>query len=132
MEPVSHPEWASPLVVGEHAREFLPALPKNPTKEALSSLSRDHGMLSLLERHPLSRVELSGRLPQSWNGQYDRLSRDLTVDAFRSPTTQIHSTAPISVSRQFRDCCRFEDSPADKDPEGYDMVEAILRLVGKK
>ena len=27
---------------------------------------------------------------------------------------------------------RFEDSLADKDPEGYDMVEAILRLVGKK
>jgi hypothetical protein len=27
---------------------------------------------------------------------------------------------------------RFEDSFADKDPEGYHMVEAILRLVGKK
>lgn len=27
---------------------------------------------------------------------------------------------------------RFEDSPADKDPEGYDMVEAVLRTVGRK
>ena len=27
---------------------------------------------------------------------------------------------------------RFEDSFADKDPEGYHVVEAILRLVGKK
>lgn len=27
---------------------------------------------------------------------------------------------------------RFEDSFADKDPEGYDMVEKILRLVGRK
>jgi hypothetical protein len=27
---------------------------------------------------------------------------------------------------------RFEDSFADKDPEGYHMVESILRLVGKK
>ena len=193
MESVSRPEWASPLVVGKHAREFLSALPKNPTKEALSSLSRDHGMLSLLERHPLSRVELSGRLPQSWNGQYDRLSRDLTVDAFRSPETYGKEFVPGklgSVSEAGRNLAeamqrslyhelghhvleiagpdaqyqverllrsgravptslrarkrgveyfsetlaayRFEDSLADKDPEGYDMVEAILRLVGKK
>jgi len=27
---------------------------------------------------------------------------------------------------------RFEDSFADRDPEGYHMVEAILRLAGKK
>ncbi len=27
---------------------------------------------------------------------------------------------------------RFEDSFADKDPEGYHMAEAILRLVGEK
>jgi len=27
---------------------------------------------------------------------------------------------------------RFEDSLADKDPPGYDMVEAILRMVWKK
>ena len=27
---------------------------------------------------------------------------------------------------------RFEDGLADKDPEGYDMVEAILRMVWKK
>lgn len=27
---------------------------------------------------------------------------------------------------------RFEDSFADKDPEGYHMIEAILRLAGKK
>ncbi len=27
---------------------------------------------------------------------------------------------------------RFEDGLADTDPEGYDMVEAILRMVGKK
>jgi hypothetical protein len=26
---------------------------------------------------------------------------------------------------------RFEDSFADKDPEGYDMVEKILRLVAR-
>ena len=27
---------------------------------------------------------------------------------------------------------RFEDGLADKDPEGYDMVEAILRMVFRK
>ena len=27
---------------------------------------------------------------------------------------------------------RFEDGLADKDPEGYDMVEAILRMVLRK
>jgi hypothetical protein len=27
---------------------------------------------------------------------------------------------------------RFEDGLADKDPEGYDMVEAILRVVLKR
>lgn len=27
---------------------------------------------------------------------------------------------------------RFEDGLADKDPQGYDMVEAILRMVCKK
>src|ERR1035441_6986785 len=27
---------------------------------------------------------------------------------------------------------RFEDGLADKDPQGYDMVEAILRMVWKK
>src|SRR6266404_4357558 len=27
---------------------------------------------------------------------------------------------------------RFEDALADKDPEGYDMVEAILRMIGRK
>ena len=27
---------------------------------------------------------------------------------------------------------RFEDCFADKDPEGYHMVEAVLRLVGKE
>jgi hypothetical protein len=27
---------------------------------------------------------------------------------------------------------RFEDGLADKDPEGYDMVEGILRMVWKK
>jgi hypothetical protein len=88
MEPVSRPEWASPLTVGKHAREFLSALPEKPTKEVLSALKSDPKLVAFLERHPLSRLEFSGRVPRpNWHGSYDPdpRARDLIVNAFRSP-----------------------------------------------
>ena len=195
MEPVSRPEWASPVTVGKHAREFLSALPEKPTKEVLSALARDPRVVAILGSHPLGRLELSGRFPDpSWNGSYRPASRDLVVNAFRSPesygkefqpsalksVSEAGRTLPEAMQRSLyhelghhvldaagpeaerqaknlfrsgrampasirarRDgveyfsesfsAYRFEDSFADRDhPEGYHMVEAILRMVGKK
>jgi hypothetical protein len=50
-------------------------------------------------------------------------------------TFPVSERAKIRAAEYFSEsfaAYRFEDSFADKDPEGYHMVEAILRLVGKK
>jgi hypothetical protein len=47
MEPIQRPEWASPLTVGEQAREFLSALPEKPTKEVLSALAKDPKVVAI-------------------------------------------------------------------------------------
>ena len=50
-------------------------------------------------------------------------------------TSPISERAKIRAAEYFSEsfaAYRFEDSFADKDPEGYHMVESILRLVGKK
>jgi hypothetical protein len=50
-------------------------------------------------------------------------------------TSPISERAKIRAAEYFSESFAaygFEDSFADKDPEGYHMVEAILRLVGKK
>jgi hypothetical protein len=50
-------------------------------------------------------------------------------------TSPISERAKIRAAEHFSEsfaAYRFEDSFADKDPEGYHMVESILRLVGKK
>jgi hypothetical protein len=194
MEPIHHPEWAYPLTVGEHTREFLSALPEKPTKEVLSALARDRRLVAILSSHPLGRLELSGRIPNpTWNGSYRPASGDLVVNPFRPPESygkEFHPGVLKSVSeagrtlteaierslyhelghhvlyaagpgaeRQLKNlfrsgratpvsirarkdaveyfsesfsAYRFEDSFADRDPEGYHMVEAILGLVGKK
>jgi hypothetical protein len=88
MEPVSHPEWASPLEVGVHVESFYSALPEQASGEVLRSLCGDPKLLSFLRRHPLGRLEFSGRLPHpSWRGLYDPLSRDVVVNPFRGPET---------------------------------------------
>jgi hypothetical protein len=194
MEPIRRPEWASPLTVGEQAREFLSALPEKPTKEVLSALAKDPRVVAILSSHPLGRLELSGRVPHpTWNGAYWPASGDVVVNPFRPPGSygkEFHAPELKSVSEAGRTLAeamqrslyhelghhilnvagpedrsqitrllrsgrvfpisqramiraveyfsesfaayRFEDSFADKDPEGYHMVEAILRLVGKK
>jgi len=194
MEPVPRPEWASPIEVGVHARSFYSALPEQPTRDVLRALRSDPRLLGFLESHELGRLEFSGRLPgPNWLGWYNPGSRDLVVNAFRSPDTygkefyppelnsvssagrnvveamqrslyheighSIYDAAgpetehqvtkllwsgravPISI-RARRDAAeyfcetfaayRFEDGLADIDPEGYDMVEAILRIAVKK
>lgn len=194
MEPVPRLEWASPIEVGVHARSFYSALPERPTKDVLQALRGDIRLLGLFERHKLGRVEFSGRLPMpNWLGSYEPQSRDVIVNAFRSPATygqefgqpELHSVSSagsnlveamqrslyhelghsildaagpetehqvdrllwsgraMPVSRRARRdpgeyfcetfaAYRFEDGLADKDPNGYDMVEAILRMVWKK
>jgi hypothetical protein len=180
--------------VGKEALEFLSALPEKPTKEVLSALARDRRLVAILSRHPLGRLELSGRVPNpTWNGSYRPASGDLVVNPFRPPdsygkefdpqkiksvseagrtlgeamqrslyhelghhildaagpefrsqvmrlfasgrTFPVSERAKIRAAEYFSEsfaAYRFEDSFADKDPEGYHMVEAILRLVGKK
>jgi len=102
MEPVSRPEWASPLIVGKHTREFLPALPEEPTKQVLSALKSAPKLLAFLGRHPLSRLEFSGRVPDpTWMGSYRPASRDLVVNARRPPGSygkEFHSSVLKSVS----------------------------------
>lgn len=193
MKPASRPEWASPIEVGKHVRSFHSALSEQPTREVLHALHNDPKLLTLLERRELGKLEFSTRLPApSWNGAYDRLTSDVTINAFRAPDTYgqeffppdvasvsaagrnlveamqrslyheighhileicgpaaerqvaqlLRSGKAFPVSRRagkrgveyFAEtfCAyRFEDALADKDPEGYHMVEAILRLAGK-
>jgi hypothetical protein len=194
MEPVPRPEWASPIEVGVHARSFHSALPEKPTKDVLQALRGDPKLLGFLGRHSLGRLEFSGRVPKpSWRGSYDTGTRDLVVNAFRSPGTYgkrfhppklesvsfagrnlveamqrtlyheighhlLASAGPEEIRRieRFRrsgrafpvsrrategvfeyfsetfSACRFEDSLPDKDPEGYDMIEEMLRLLWKR
>jgi hypothetical protein len=194
MEPVSRPEWASPIAVGVHARSFYSALPEQPTRDVLQALRSDPKLLGFLERRQLGRLEFSGRLPHaSWMGSFDRQSRRLVVNAFRLPESYGQDSHPPelpSVSAAGRNLVeamqrslyhelahsvfdvvgpeverqvgkllwsgrampvsirarkepveyfcetfsayRFEDGLADKDPEGYDMIETILRMVWKK
>lgn len=194
MEPLPRPEWASAIEIGVHARSFYSALPEQPTRDVLQALRGDPGLLGFLERHKLGRVEFSGRIPgPHWLGWYDPESRDLMVNAFRSPGTYGQEFYPpelksvssagsnlveamqrslyhelghaifeaagpetehqvrrllrggraIPVSLRAREraseyfcetftAYRFEGSIADKDPVGYDMVEAILRMAYRK
>ena len=180
------------IQVGVHAQSFYSALPEQPTREILQALCEDPKLLSFLKRRPLGRLEFSDRLPASnWNGEYDRSTGDIVVNAFRAPDTYgeefvspelasvsgagrnlveamqrslyheighhvlevagpeaEHQVArllrsgrvfPVSTRATRRgaeyfsetfSAYRFEDSLADKDPEGYYMVEAILGLVG--
>jgi hypothetical protein len=181
------------LTVGRHTREFLSALPEQPTKEVLQALAEDQ-MLAFLERHPLARLEFSGRLSDSrWHGSYRPSTGALVVNAFRGPETygkDLCSPELVSVSAAGRNLTeamqrslyhelghmiidtagpealhqvqnlrrsgraipisqraragpreyfseslaayRFEDSFADRDPEGYDMIESILREAWRK
>jgi len=190
MEPLSRPEWASPLEVGVHARSFYFALPEQPTRAVLQALRDDAKLLRFLARRPLGRLEFSSGLPSAnWLGVYTPHSRDLVVNAFRSADTygkEFHQPGLQSVSAAGRNLVeamqrslyheighhilewlpaqvldqiaaqrrsrqavpvsirarenpleyfsetlaayRFEDSLADKDPTGYDMIESVLRL----
>lgn len=194
MEPVSRPEWASPLTVGKHTREFLSALPEQQTREVLSALRDDPKTLEFLARRPMGSLEFSGRLSDPlWHGSYHPFTGDLAVNAFRGPETygqEFRPPALVSVSAAGHDLVRamqrslyhelghkiidavgpgplhqveslrrsgrampisqrartgpqeyfseslaayrFEASFADKDPEGYHMIEAILRLAWRR
>jgi len=169
-------------------------MPERPASDVLHALRSDPKLLGLLEKHPLGRLEFSGQLPHpSWMGSFDRHSRDLVVNAFRTPESygrELYSPELSSVSAAGRNLVeamqrslyhelghsildvagpeverqvgkllwsgratpvsirarkepieyfcetfaayRFEDGPADKDPEGYDMIEAILSGVWSK
>jgi hypothetical protein len=88
MEPVSRPEWASPLAVSVHARSFYSALPGQPARDVLHALCGDPRLLLFLEKHPLGRLEFSGRVPRAnWLGFYQPQSRDLVVNTVRSAET---------------------------------------------
>jgi len=114
MEPVSRPEWASPIEVGVHARSFYSAMPERPTRDVLQALRSDPKLLGFLEKHELGRLEFSGQLPHpSWMGSFDRHSRDLVVNAFR---------APESYGRGF---CSPELSSVSA--AGRSLVEAMQR-----
>jgi hypothetical protein len=193
MEPAPRPEWTSPIEIGAHVRTFYSALPEQPTRAVFQALRDDPQILRFLARHPLGRLEFSGRMPYpNWLGWFDRRSGDLVVNAFRAPESygkQFYPPELLSVSAAGRnlaeamqrnlyhelghsvlaaagpetDCqvrrlfrsgrvmpislrgrqepieyfCetfaayRFEAGLADKDPEGYDMVEAVIRQVFK-
>jgi hypothetical protein len=99
MEPVPRPQWASPIEVGVHARSFYSALPEQPTREVLQALRDDPKLLGFLERHELGRLEFSGRLPKpTWLGSYDPPSRDLFVNAFRSPESYGKKFHPLELT----------------------------------
>jgi hypothetical protein len=198
MEPVARPEWASPIEVGVHARDFYSVLPEQATREVLQALHGDRKLLDFLERHPLGKLEFPGRLPQpEWNGAYDPPPlADITINAYRAPTSYGHKFIPaelktvseaggnlveaierslyheighhvlevaeavdpgtideirkllrsgraMPVSKRAGQraieyfvesfsAYRFEDTLACKDPEGYDMVEVILKRAYKK
>jgi hypothetical protein len=197
MEPVARPEWASPIEVGVHARDFYSALPEQPTREVLQALQGDRKLVDFLERHPLGKLEISGRLPQpEWNGAYDPPSADITINAYRAATSYGHEFIPaglktvseaggnlveamqrslyheighhvlevaeavdpgtideirkllrsgrampvskragqraIEYFAESFSAYRFEHTLACKDPEGYDMVEVILRRAYKR
>lgn len=63
-------------------------------------------------------------------------ARTQVTRLFRSgPAFPISERAGMRAVEYFSEsfaAYRFEDSFADKDPEGYHMAEAILRLVGEK
>jgi hypothetical protein len=194
MEPISRPEWASPIEAGVHVRSFYSAMPERQTRDVLQALRSDPKLLGFLEKHELGRLEFSGQLPHpSWMGSFDRHSRDLVVNAFRAPESygkefyppelpsvsaagrnlveamqrslyhELGHTildvagpelerqvgkllwsgraAPVSIRARKEPveyfcetfaAYRFEDTLADKDPEGYDMIEEILRDVWKR
>jgi len=194
VEPVPRPEWASPLAVGVHVESFYSAMSEQLSREVLEALRGDAPLLAFLERHPLGRLEFSGRLPGAhWFGTFDALTRELIVNSVRSadtygqeffppelaavssagsslaepmqrslyhelghyvfdsagPETEhqvlrlLRSGRAMPISRRawkgpaeyFCEgfaAYRFEDSLADRDPEGYDMVEAIRRMVLRK
>ncbi len=192
MDPVARPEWAFPLAVGVHLESFYSAMPEQLTREVLRALCDDAPLLAFLERHPLGRLEFSGRLPITWLGSFDPEQRELVVNSFRNPETYgkefyppelrsfseagltlvealqrtlyhelahsvldvagpgvalqvrrlLHSgrVSPVSLlaMREHREyfcetfaAYRFECGLADKDPNGYDMIEAVIRVVYK-
>jgi hypothetical protein len=88
MEPVPRPEWTSPIEVGVHVRSFYSALPEQPTRAVFQALHDDPNLLSFLARHPLGRLEFSGRVPYpNWLGLYDLQSRDIVVNSSRPADT---------------------------------------------
>jgi hypothetical protein len=197
MDPVSKPEWASPLAVGTHLRSFYSSLPEEPTREVLRALGGDPRLVAFLAGNELGALEFSGRLPRpEWNGSYDPSTADITVNANRAPSSYgrefipeelksvseagrdlveamqrslyheighhvlefaeavqpgtvveirklLRSGRAIPVSKRARELAmeyfvetfaayRFEETLVYRDPEGYDMVEAILNRVYSK
>jgi hypothetical protein len=197
MDPLSRPDWASPLAVGTHVQSFYSSLPEQPSREVLRALRVDPNLVAFLGQNELGKLELSGRLPKpEWNGAYDPPTADITINAYRAPASYGHEFVPgelktvseagrnlveamqrslyheighhvlevaeavrpgtidevrkllrsgraIPVSERARQrameyfvetfsAYRFEDTLVHKDPEGYDMVEVILRRAYRK
>ena len=88
MDPVSRPDWASPLAVGTHVRSFYSGLPEQPTREVLVALIGDPRLVAFVARNELGKLEFSGRLPNpEWNGEYDPATADITINAHRPPSS---------------------------------------------
>jgi hypothetical protein len=83
MEAVVRPEWASPLIVGVHIREFRSALPEEETRQVVGVLRDDPELVAFLARHPLGRLEFSpGSLDHRWRASYD-LAYDIVESLLR-------------------------------------------------
>jgi len=63
--------------------------------------------------------------------ELDRQVRRLFRSGQVSPVSLRAAEEPIEYFCETFAAYRFEDGLADKDPNGYDMVEAILRRVYK-
>jgi hypothetical protein len=113
-DPVSRPDWASPLAVGTHVRSFYSSLAEEPTREVLRALRGDPRLVAFLEANKLGRLEFSGRLPKpEWNGSYDPSTSDITINAQR---------APSSYGREF-----VPEKLKSVSEAGRNLVEAIER-----
>jgi hypothetical protein len=197
MEPSSRPEWAAPLEIGTHARSFYSSLPELPTRQVLRALRDDPATVAFLARNQLGKLELSTRLPKpEWNGAYDPLTADITINAHRASSSFGHEFVPgelktvseagssleeamqrslyheighhvleaaeavepgtidgvrkllrsgralpvseragqraVEYFAETFSAYRFEEMLVYKDPEGYDMIEVILRRVCRK
>lgn len=106
-----------------YGREFYP-----PSLKSVSSAGR-----SLIEAMQRTLYRELGHSILDSAGPETELQAGRLLRSGRAMPVSIR--ARKDAAEYFREtfsACRFEDGLADKDPEGYDMVEAILRMVWEK